>query len=440
LSRHSLPQESVPRSGILEQAECTYEEEEEEEEEEEGVSLDSSSIPASQPGLASLISTLARDTSNQALLTELLTKLLQDQPSKAVSTEAEESQEGEFSRAKLWASFTDSVVELVPSVPQMILSPKKRRTISLTDRPVERKTLPLHPQLAATFDKCLSEVTRGNDKADFLEQGKFLKVDREFQKNFWPPGDVPKFHLPALRSEALRQLAPDLQDSPVALKDLQLQMLESAWREQLCILSHSKWALEAHRSLFNRLLQGEDPKVLEPLFTSLVLNQDSMAAYSEELAATQLSNLVLRRRDAVLDQVPSLSQEAALQLRGQPLLGRRLLDIPSELSQQHRESRKTDVLLEAIQASLKPSKFVKKRKGTFKRPKSSSSSASAAASSSAAVFRPGQGVQQSVRPPFQSSVQPARGRGRGRGRVPHLFTAAAGPGSGRGRGIARGKQ
>jgi len=341
-------------------------------------------------------------------LYELFSEFLRDHPSKGVSTRDPEEgvTDSEYvSHKNLWSSFVDTVSDLVPSLPQVVTSPLKRRTQASIDRPVEDKKLPLHPAVSTTLDVCMKEVKEGTDKSEPLGLGKFLKGERSFIKKLWPPSDFPKLHLPSLRLDSLKQVVPNLKASTYSLSEVELQLMEGSLRENLILISHLKWALEAQKSLMSRMVQGEDPKDFESMASSLNLTQDLLLTHLEDATAVNLSNVSLRRRDAVLSQNEKLSTTTSMSLRSHSIKSSVLMKPSSEMVSQAKDERKSDLLLEVIESNLKAGKARaqgKKTKGS-KGPRVSSAS----------------GVQAQPAQPFQASQAPStsgfRGRGRGRG-------------------------
>jgi len=162
----------------------------------------------------------------------------------------EESESPSF--RSMWHSFCGAVRDWVPSVPEVVSSPvKRRRTVAALDRSEPPPSLPLHPDVSSSLDFIMQEVKEVRDKSDALPIGKFLKQDRLFPRKQWAVTSKPKLHFPQIKlTRTLEQLIPGLKNSTASISDMELQGIESQLRESLVALSHLKWLLDTQWAFY----------------------------------------------------------------------------------------------------------------------------------------------------------------------------------------------
>jgi len=89
---------------------------------------------------------------------------------------------------------------------------------------------------------------------------------------------------------------------------MELQGIEVQLRELLVTLSYLKWVLDNQLAFYmplDSVAQQEGAKVFS-------LASDSLFSFLLDTNATLLANTVLRRRDLVFSQVPTLSRDAVV--------------------------------------------------------------------------------------------------------------------------------
>jgi len=322
----------------------------------------------------------------------------------------------------LWSNMVKLVKEFVPSVPEVRTSPlNKRRTSSLVDREESMDSLPLHPDIISSLDSCMKEVLDGNERGESLSIGKFLKADRFFPKRVWSPSDKPRWYLPSVRvNKSLEELIPGIHDTSCPVKDGDWALMEAKLRELLIALSQLKWVLEAHSAFVDTVIPEASPDGVWRITDTFNLSLDYILTLMLDNLSTQLSNIVLRRRDLVLNQATNLRPQVVSELRGQSILQTELLQVDRETCERQAAQLERQVMVQSLKASLERSQTKPPFRGSLRRrqkARGASAKTGVFASYSSSSYRGGRGA----RGLFQSGVTTfSRGRGsrgrRGRGR------------------------
>ena len=269
------------------------------------------------------------------------------------NSETEDTESPTF--RSMWSSLCGAVKDWVPSVPEVGSSPqKRRRTVAALDQDLSPPSLPLHPDISSTLDAIMKEVKDGKDRSDPLVLGKFLKQDRVFPKKQWAAADKPKLHLPQVKlSKTLEQLIPGLKNSAGSISDMECQAIEAQMRESLLALSQLKWILETQLAFYSPLVEESNQEGAKELHRTLALANDWLFSFLLDSNATMLANMVLRRRDLVLSQAPSMSRDMTLNLRSQPIQQIPLMEVSEQLVNDFRTMTKHDIMVDTMTAVVK---------------------------------------------------------------------------------------
>ena len=309
-------------------------------------------------------------------LTEAIKKLVEETTSVASVADEEEIDdeiEVQDSTSKsftdLWSGMVKLVKEFVPSVPEVKTSPlKRRRTSTWIDKEEIVGNLPLHPDILSGLDSCMREVRDSKDRGESLSVGKFLKTDRSFPKKVWTPPDRPKMYLPGVKiNKTLEELIPEISDTTSTMKDVEWATIEAKLRELLIALSQMKWVFEAQAAFVDAVIPENSPddiwKIPETINTSL----DYILTFMLDNITTQLSNVILRRRDMVLSQTSNLRPQVVSDLRSQSVLQTDLLKIDRETCERQAAQVERQVMVQSLKASLDRNQNQTPFRGSFKR-------------------------------------------------------------------------
>ena len=296
----------------------------------------------------------------QSNMAELFKRFLCESSSVASSVneqdldEAESPQDPEgTSFPELWNGLGDVVRDYVPSVPEVKLSPvKRRRTMASIDREEPSAALPLHPAVEAAVEACMREVKDGRDRAEPLPVGKFLRMERTFPKKFWTPPDKPKLYLPGVKTAAVEQLVPGFKATNASLSDMDLAMLEAQCRESLIALSQLKWLMEAQAAFTEAILPmglaENEAKIPYTLSTGF----DYIFNFLLDALSVQLVNTVLRRRDMILSQAKKLSPDIMADVRTQPVFQPHVIEVDKQICKEQAEERSRQAMVDTLTSTV----------------------------------------------------------------------------------------
>jgi len=213
----------------------------------------------------------------------------------------------------------------------------------------------------------------------------------------------------------------------ISFSDKELREEEKVQRELVSLWSTLRWSL----STLHTLSEVDDIEDLKGHLETILRQQDLMAPFVEQRLLQQLSNTMLRRRDAVLTSRDSLRlQETTIQqMRSSSLIGPELLSLPQDIIAEETEIKSTKSFLsqllkgaKAWSTSAPATRPVTQMRQTS-RPSAAAGSAAQLAdmtlqSSSAApqwphpAHTPGQAFK-ARRPPTVGGAQAGRGRQKG---------------------------
>jgi len=254
---------------------------------------------------------------------------------------------------------------------------KRRRTSTWIDREETVGNLPLHPDVLSGLDSCMREVKDGKDRGESLSVGKFLKTDRSFPKKVWTPPDRPKMYLPGVRvNKSLEELIPEISDTSSALKDVEWAAMEAKLRELLIALSQMKWVFEAQAAFVDTVIPENSPDDIWKIPETINTSMDFILTFMLDNITTQLSNIILRRRDLVLSQTSNLRPQVVSELRSQSVLQSELLQVDRETCERQAAQVERQVMVQSLKASLERNQNQTPFRGSFKRRQRSGRSSS----------------------------------------------------------------
>jgi len=377
---------------------------------------------------------------NQSSLSNAIKKLVEENTSVvSVPDIVESDEEGEVqdssskSIVDLWSGMVKLIKEFVPSIPEVNSSPvRRRRTSSWIDREESVDNLPLHPDILAGLDSCMKEVREGNDRGESYLIGKFLRADRPFPRRAWTPPDRPRMFLYSMRiKKSLEELIPGISDTSMAVKDAEWAAMEARLRELLIALSQLKWVFEAQAAFVDSVIPENSPEGIWRIPETINTSMDYILTFMLDNISTQLSNIVLRRRDLILRQATSLRPQVVLELRGQPVLQTELLKVDSEICEKQAAQVERQVMVQSLKASLERGQNKYPFRGSFKgryRAGKSGSKSGFLSSVTSSSYRGGRGTGSFFRSgaPTSTRGRGSRGRrGRGRGYNPATNTGTS---------------
>ena len=297
----------------------------------------------------------------QESISDLFKKLLTDTSSigsTVIEQDLEDEKElqdpGAGSFTDMWTSMASIVRDFVPSLPETKLSPVKRRRISAAiDKDEVNENLPMHPNVESVLDACMREVKDSKDRAEPLAIGKYLKTERSFPKRQWVPPNKPKVHLPSIRvNRSFDQLISGVRNVNASLTDVELAIMETQVRESVLAISNLKWVFEAQSAFVQHLLPENAGEDLRRIPHTIDNSVDFILTYLLDQLSVQLSNIVLRRRDLVLQQADKMSQSMVTDLRAQPVLQSELIEVQQEVCERQVERLERQAMVQSLSSTV----------------------------------------------------------------------------------------
>ena len=309
----------------------------------------------------------------------------------------------------LWKAFRESVVDTHPEVPPPQRPKPTLRTLGgPTESLQENHRLPLFPSITSALQACEESILEPTSKAgtpqDPLGVGSYLKAQRPFSHKVLEVEGDTKLAPPLRRNtnwpKDVLEVDP-ARTKTASVPEADLKQQETDLRETLAVWSSLRWSFStASKILENDSVSTDEVK--DRLNTVFKL-QDSLAPLIEDRLTTSLTNTILRRRDVILSsyQAKFLQEENIVDIRGSPLLGTELLEFPSQMIQEERDSRAQRALISALKrpppSSSSSSSKTQYKQGRFQQ--SQQRQFTPAAAGSATQIPSASGQQKPYQPP-----------------------------------------
>jgi len=336
-----------------------------------------------------------------------------------------------------WKKFRELVLETHPDIPL----PEKPRTVFRTaavsqELVAEQQKLPLFPGTVESFEVCEDSIKSFPSKEGLSSQplkvGQFFPAPAKFPAKYWEAADGVLFTNPSSRPQNLPkdlfQGPPGEKETIAFLTEKDLKEEEKVCREMTSLWSLFRWSLSSTEAL----LELDSLEELKAYLQTVLVQQNLMVPYMEERLLQQLSNIILRRRDAILDtkEAQRLQEATLTQMRASPLIGPELMSLPQDTIFQEQEIKSSRSFISKMIYGAKAWASQPSYTRQAPRPRLTQTRPSAAAGSAAQLAAMPPPIEAQQWPQYQqtSSFKPrkpqfrgSRGRGTQRGSSTLMF-------------------
>jgi len=232
-----------------------------------------------------------------------------------------------------------------------------------------------------------------------LGVGQTFPPPQKFPIKYWEAADGIAFNNPSSRPQALpKELfsrTPGEKDQILNLTDKDLKEEEKVLREITSLWSIYRWSF----SSLEALSEVESLDEIKDHLQTITNQQKMMIPFMEERIMRQLTNTILRRRDAFLStkDAQKLQESTITKLRSSPLVGPELLVVPRDLMSEEQEFKSSRTFLSKMFFGAKgwvPQQGFTRQAPRPQRPSGQRASAAAGSAAQLASMAPAADFQQ----------------------------------------------
>ena len=192
--------------------------------------------------------------------------------------------------------------------------------------------------------------------------------------------------------------------------------METRLRELLAALSQLKWIFQAQAAFMDSIIHDNAPNNIWSIPETVNSTLDVLFNFMLDNVSTQLSNIVLMRRDLVLKQASGLRPHMITEIRSQPVLQPSLIVVDKDVVDKQTAHLERQLMVRSLTSTVLEKSHTPFRGLFRRRSKTGKAGAKSDTSSSYPNTRGRRGNRGGSGGYYQGSSTPARG-GRGRGRA-----------------------
>lgn len=247
-----------------------------------------------------------------------------------------------------WKHFRELLSDIHPDMPETHTPRTVFRSAAVQEELVtEQYKVPLFPGVKDSLDVCERSIaafpTKEGTSSHPLGVGQLFPAPPKFPVKYWEAANGLAFTKPSSRPQNLPKdffpRAPGEKETISGQNDLDLREEEKVSRELTSLWSIYRWSF----SSLEALLESESLDEVKACLQTILTQQQLMVPYVEERLLHQLTNTMLKRRDAYLrtKEAQKMQESTVTKLRSSSLIGPELMSIPKDIISEEQEIKST---------------------------------------------------------------------------------------------------